>query len=62
MQMPLMFSVIRVFFHKSLHLPRCLDNFAEYDRQFHEDDRDTLSQSQNEEVLTRLFLGFKWLP
>ena len=54
--MSLVFSINRVFFHKSHHPLRCLDNCADYGRQSHEDDRDTRSQSQNEEGLSRLFL------
>ena len=56
MQISLVFSINRVFCHNSHHPPRCLDNCADYGRQFHEDDRDTRSQSQNEEGLSRLFL------
>ena len=55
-EISLVFSINRVFFHKSHHPPRCLDNCADYGRQSHEDDRDTRSQSQNEEGLSRLFL------
>ena len=35
--------------HKLSHPPCCLGNFADYGRQVHEGDRDTRSQSQNEE-------------
>ena len=39
----------RFFFLKLHHPPCCLGNFADYGRQVHEGDRDTRSQSQNEE-------------
>ena len=42
-------SINRVFLHKLHHPPCCLGNFADWGRQFYEDDRDTWSQSQNEE-------------
>ena len=56
MQMSQVLSINRVFLHK-LHRPPCyLGNFADYGRQFHEDDHDTWSQSQNEEGPSRLSL------
>ena len=49
MQMFQVYRLDRVFFHE-LHYPSCcLGNFADYGRKFHEGDRDTRSQSQNEE-------------
>ena len=49
-------SINLVFLHKLYH-PSCyLSNFVNWDRQFHEDDRDTWSQSQNEEGPSRLSL------
>ena len=42
-------SINRVFLHKLHHPPCCLGNCADWGRQFYEDDRDTWSQSQNEE-------------
>ena len=46
--------------HKLHHPPCCLGNFADYGRQVSEGDRDTRSQSQNEEGF--LFYPFKGLP
>ena len=60
MQMSEVFSINRVFFRKLHHPPCCLSNFPDYgchyDCQFHEDDSDTRSQSQNEAEPTRPFL------
>ena len=42
-------SINRVFLYKLHHPPRYSGNLADYSRQFHDDDRDTWSQSQNEE-------------
>ena len=44
-----MLSINRVFLHKLHHPPCCLGNFADWGRQFYEDDREIWSQSQNEE-------------
>ena len=49
MQMSQVYRLDRVFFHKLHHPPCCLGNFADYGLQFHEGDRDTRSQSQNDE-------------
>ena len=49
MQMFQVYGLDRVFVHKLHHPPCCLGNFADYGRQVHEGDRDTRSQSQNEE-------------
>ena len=49
MQMFQVYRLDRVFFHELHYLSCCLGNFADYSRQFHEGDRDTRSQSQNEE-------------
>ena len=53
MQISRVFSINRVFLYQLRHPPSCLGNFVDYGRQFHEDDRDTQSQSQNEEGLFR---------
>ena len=42
-------SINRVFLHKLHHPPCCFGNFADWGRQFYGDDRDSGSQSQNEE-------------
>ena len=55
MKMSQVYNLNQVFFHK-LHHPCCLGNFADYGRQFYEDDRNTRSQSQNEEKPSRLSL------
>ena len=60
MQMSQVYRLDGVFFHKLHHPPCCLGSFTDYGRQFHEDDRDTRSQSKNEEGL--LVHLFKWLP
>ena len=60
MQMSQVYRLDRVFFHKLHHPPCCLGNFVDYGRQVHEGDRDTRSQSQNEEGF--LFYPFKGLP
>ena len=60
MQISQVYRLDRVFFHKLNHPPCCLGNFADYGRQVHEGDRDTRSQSQNEEGF--LFYPFKGLP
>ena len=49
MQMFQVYRLDRVSFHKLHHPPCCLGNFADYGRQFHDGDRDTRSQSQNED-------------
>ena len=49
MQIFQVYRLDRVFFHELHHPPCCLSNFSDYGRQFHEGDRDTRSQSQNEE-------------
>ena len=49
MQMSQVLSINRVFLHKLQHPPCYLGDFSDYGRQSHEDDRDTWSQSQNEE-------------
>ena len=49
MQMSQVYRLDRVFFHKLYYPSCCLGNFAEYGRQVHEGDRDTRSQSENEE-------------
>ena len=49
MQISQVLSINRVFLHKLHHPPCYLGDFADYGRQSHEDDRDTWSQSQNEE-------------
>ena len=49
MQMSQVLSINRVSLHKLQHPPRYSGNFADYGRQFDDDDRDTWSQSQNEE-------------
>ena len=49
MQMSQVLVINRVFLYKLHHPPRYSGNFADYSRQFHDDDRDTWSQSQNEE-------------
>ena len=49
MQMSQVLGINRVFLYKLHHPPRYSGNFADYSRQFHDDDRDTWSQSQNEE-------------
>ena len=54
MQASEVFSINRVFFHKLHHPPCCLSNFPDYGLQFHEDDRNTRSQSQNEEGLSSI--------
>ena len=53
----MMFSINWVFFHNS---PRCLDNFADYGRQFHEDDRDTRPSLKTKKSF--LVHPIKWLP
>ena len=49
MQMPQVFRLDRVFFHKLHHPPCCLGNITDYSRQFHEGDRESRSQSRYEE-------------
>ena len=56
MKMSQVFSINRVFLHKLHQPPCCLGNFADWRRQFHDYDRDTRSQSQNEEGPSRLSL------
>ena len=48
-QMSQVLSINRVFLHKLHHPPCCFGNFADWGRQFYGDDRDSGSQSQNEE-------------
>ena len=56
MQMSQVYRLDRVFFHKLYHPPCCLGNFADYSREVHEGDRDTRSQSLNEEGPSHLSL------
>ena len=46
MQMFQVYSEHQVYLYKLRHSPCCLGIFTDYDRQFHENDRDTRSQSQ----------------
>ena len=47
-------QISRVFFHKLHHPSCCSGNLADCGRQFHENDRGTRSQSENEEGPSRL--------